>query len=155
MGKMLIEHGIPNKDVLIWPRDKTVPRPSNTGREILNIFELAIKKQCESVGIVTVGVHLPRTALYVSRHLRSARFSSLSVRFLESEEVLLTTTCSSPLSAMDVGDIHPPSGKLVARIAALRRSQAFQRTWKREELGIWRVLRGEYNDGKEGGNTTS
>ncbi len=124
---------IPSPNVLIWNRDRVLSGPSNTGVEVLNIFKLALEYGLQSVGIVTVGVHVPRTATYTAKH-RSVhdKYRVLSVNILESEEILLR------------------SNELLwgSRVEILRASQSFARNWAREADGIQKIIRDVYRNAK-------
>src|SRR3989338_1971225 len=37
---------LPNAEVAVWERKRELPGPSNTGRELLNILELAVSTDC-------------------------------------------------------------------------------------------------------------
>jgi uncharacterized SAM-binding protein YcdF (DUF218 family) len=92
-----------------------------------NIVHVCLMERCGNIGIVTVGVHLPRAAMFLHRYLMSRpELSHLRVHFFESEEVLGSD----------------PSYR--ERIARLRSSTAFERTWAREANGIQHLLRGTY-----------
>lgn len=115
----------------VWERHRQLPVPSNTRQELLNIFDLAIKANLESIAIVTVGVHVARTATYVTKHMSTyPQYRHLRVVPVESEEVLL------------VADRNKYEG----RVQALRNSQAFARNWEREAVGISKIVRDVYND---------
>ena len=116
-----------------WPQEQSLPGPSNTGRELLNIFEHARDEKFESVGLVTVGVHMPRTMTYIAKHLtRNPRYRSLHINVFESEKVLLEAAPE----------------RYAGRVATLRNSKSFARTWKREADGISKIIRGVYGDAK-------
>ena len=116
-------------EVVVWPRDRMADAPSNSRQEIINILELALEKRLFQVGIVTVTVHVPRTALFVSKvreenpHLRG-----VEVRLFGSETALVQ---ANPI-------IWAP------RVAAIYQSPAFPRTAAFEQRGIELVLKGEY-----------
>jgi DUF218 domain len=120
----------PNSSIVVWPSERSHPAPSNTRQELLNVFELAYERDFKNVMIVTVGVHVPRTATYIAKFLSGGGYSDLSVRVFESEEVLLTANPT---------DFGP-------RVDALRASKAFGRTWEREANGISKIVRDAYND---------
>lgn len=120
-------------DIMKWERGRTVPGPSNTGRELLNIFDLALERGFETIGIVTVGVHVPRTAAYVAKHFSvHERYRSLTPIVLESEEVCL----------------HSDEALWRPRVEALRASKSFARNWAREADGIQKIVRDVYGDAK-------
>ncbi len=119
-------------EVVGWQRDRTIPGPSNTGRELKNVLELAIERSLIDVTVVTVGVHMPRTATYVAKHLSvEERYRQLCVTILESEEILLRE-----------------SEKYRPRVEALRKSKAFARNWSREADGIQKIVCDAYGDAK-------
>jgi hypothetical protein len=117
--------------VVTWPRTRSAPGASNTRQELLNIFDLALKNDLKQIGIVTVGVHVPRTATYIAKHLSiHERYRQLAPTVLESEEILL---------AADRQQYGP-------RVEALRNSKAFARNWEREAIGISKIVRDVYGD---------
>ena len=122
-------------EIVVWPRERELPVPSNTGQEIRNAFDLALECRITTVGIVTVGVHVPRAMTYVAKHLsRHGVYEGLSVQVFESEEMLVTA-----------------DPKSWPRVEALRNSQAFTRNWggkNREADGISRIVRDVYGDAK-------
>jgi hypothetical protein len=125
-----------NPEIVVWPRARSLPIPSNTGQEIKNIFALALERNCLNVGIVTIGVHIPRTATYVAKQLsrEPGLRNRLSVQLFESEEVLVAA--------------NPANWP---RVEALRNSQAFARNWggkNREADGISKIVRDVYGDAK-------
>lgn len=126
-------------DIVVWPRTRSLPIPSNTGQELKNIFDLALDRELTSIVAVTVGVHVPRTATYVSKHISvHKKYEHLSVTVLESEEVLLRY----------LGE-HQRS-----RVETLRNSKSFARNWEREAVGISKIVRDVYGDAKPKVETT-
>jgi len=126
-------------DVRVWPRTRQLPVPSNTRQELLNIFDLALEhdsifmQNFPNVAIVTVGVHVPRTATYVAKHLSTnPKYQSLCPVVFESEEVLL---------AVD-------RNKFAPEVEAMRNSKSFARNWEREATGISKIVRDVYGDAK-------
>ena len=119
-------------EVVVWERTRTLPGPSNTGQELRNIFDLALERGLRKIAIVTVGVHVPRTATYVSKLLSvHERYRELHPMVLESEEVLLRSYEA----------LRPD-------FETLRASQSFARNWAREADGIQKIVRDVYGDNK-------
>lgn len=131
LGAMCKAQKIHFPRVEIWERGRSADGPSNTRREVQNIFELAIQRQCLDVVIITVLVHLPRAMLFAQEHSRDPRFKILTVKFMSSEEIL----CS--LNPKEYGP----------RILNLLSSSAFQRTAKMESRGVAAFLNGTYGVG--------
>ncbi len=120
-------------EIVVWPRERQLSMPSNTRQELLNLFDLAIERGLDSIAIVAVGVHAPRVATYVLKHMSVyPQYRSLRVVVLEAEEVLL---------AEDREQYTP-------RVEALRNSQSFARNWAREATGISKIVRDVYGDAK-------
>lgn len=120
-------------ETVIWHRTRSTNLASNTRQEILNIFDLAIERGLTRIGLVTVGVHVPRTATFMTQHISAnPKYQHLSPVIFESEEVLL---CHSPLWK--------------PRVDALRNSQAFTRNLANEFKGTLAALIGKYNAVKE------
>jgi hypothetical protein len=116
-----------------WTRERQLPVPSNTRQELLNIFDLALESSRKRIALVTVGVHVPRTATYITKHLSVyPKYRDLSPVLFESEEVLL---------AADRRYYGP-------RVEALRNSKSFARNWEREAVGISKIVRDVYGDAK-------
>ena len=123
---------LPQQVIVIWPRTRIMSGPSNTGQELKNIFELAVERQLERIAVVTISVHVPRTATYVAKHLSvHEEWRHLRVTVFESEEVLLRAN----------EDRRP-------QIEALRNSKSFARSWEREAAGISKIVRDVYGDAK-------
>ena len=119
-------------EIVVWPRERELPVPSNTGQEIRNIFDLALEHRITTVGIVTIGVHIPRAMIYVAKYLsRHGVYKGLSVQVFESEEVLVTA-----------------DPRNWPRVEALRNSQAFARNWAREADGVRKIIRDVFKDAK-------
>ena len=116
----------------IWTREMSLPGPSNTNRELQNIFEFTVANHYTKVGIITVDVHMPRTMVMAQRHLAKPEFRSLNAQFFVSEQVLVETNPA----------LYGP------RREALRRSKSFARNWEREQLGILRTITNAYGDEK-------
>jgi hypothetical protein len=135
MSIMLIQ-AIANRDrpyVVVWKRERQLPVPSNTRQELLNIFDFALEHSLKRIAIVTIGVHAPRAATYVMKHLSVyPQYRTLTPIVLESEEILL---------AEDRERYAP-------RVEAMRYSKSFTRNWKNEEIGISRIIRDVYGDAK-------
>lgn len=120
-------------EIVIWPRERQLPVPANTRQELLNIFDLALDRGLSRIAIVTVGVHVPRTATYIAKHLSVyPQYRELNPVLLESEEVLLDTDRE----------------KYAARVETMRASKAFARNWAREADGIQKIVRDVYGDAK-------
>lgn len=121
-------------EVEVWSRTRTVPGvPSNTRLELLNIFDLALERGFRRIAVVTVGVHIPRTTTYISKHQSVySKYRELSIVPFESEEVLRVTN-------------HAKYGP---RVESLRNSQSFARNWDREAIGISKIVRDVYGDAK-------
>ena len=116
-------------EMVIWQRTRSTDGASNTRQEILNIFDLAIELELTRIGFVTVGVHVPRTATFIAKHISiHPKYQHLSPVLFESEEVLL-------------GSFE----KWKPRVDILRNSQAFRRNLANEFKGISAVLTGKYN----------
>jgi hypothetical protein len=122
--------------LVTWERHRQLPVPSNTRQELLNIFDLAIERGLGSIAVVTIGVHVARTATYVAKHMSVyPQYRSLRVVVLESEEVLLAENRE----------------KYTARVEAMRTSKSFARNWggtNREADGISKIIRDVYGDAK-------
>ncbi|TSC82459.1 MAG: hypothetical protein G01um101420_292 [Parcubacteria group bacterium Gr01-1014_20] len=118
-----------------WGSDNDLPGPSNTKTEVGYILDLALNQSNRRVGIVTVGVHLPRVILFAKEHLESERFKdqNLEINFFSSEQVLME---SSPA-------VFAP------RVTALHSSRAYRRNAEREARGIEAILSGTYGQGYE------
>ena len=110
----------------------SMPGPSNTNRELQNIFELAVKKEVDTVAIITIDLHMPRTLVIAQRHLAKREFQRLDARFFVSEQAL---------AEADPKTYGP-------RREALRRSKAMARNWAREQLGVFRIITNAYGDEK-------
>lgn len=119
--------------VVVWERRHQLPVPANTRQELLNIFDLAVRSGLKTIAIVTVGVHVPRTAAYVAKHLSVIpSFRGLAPIVLESEEILLAADYK----------------KYAERVDEMRGSESFQRNWKNEAIGIQKLVRDVYGDTK-------
>lgn len=115
-------------EIVVWNRERLTEGPSNTNREIQNIFELAEERGFTEVGIVTVAVQYARALLMAQRHLMNLRFTHLTLQCYISEDVLLR---------------HNPE-RFGPRIRAIHSSQAFMRTMFFEQRGINCLLAGNY-----------
>jgi hypothetical protein len=122
----------PDALIKVWTKQMSVPGPSNTNRELQNIFELAIKEKVSTVAIVTVDIHMPRVLVLAQRHLAKHEFQCLDVRFFVSEQVLVE---AGP-------EIYNQ------RCEALRCSKATARNWTREQSGIFKTITNAYGDEK-------
>jgi hypothetical protein len=120
-------------NIIVWNRDRQLPVPANTRQELLNIFDLAVEYKVPKIALVTVGVHVPRTAAYVAKHLSVyPQYRELSPVVLESEEVLLGLSRNHYAPCVEV----------------MRNSKAFARNWAREADGISKIIRDVYGDTK-------
>lgn len=121
-------------EVVVWERTRQLSVPSSTRQELLNIFDLALERGLTRIALVTIGVHVPRTATYVVKHLSvHKKYRALSPIVLESEEVLLAAD-------------HEKYGP---RVRMIRNSRAFARSWggkDREADGISKIVRDVYDD---------
>jgi hypothetical protein len=127
-----LEHflGENETEVIVWPREKKQLKPSNTGSEIENIFNLALARSVSHVQIVTMGVHVPRTATYVAKYQSTySDFAPLNVAVAESEVTLLRA--------------RPNDRDIIARV---RSSKAFALSWASEADGIQKIIRDAYKD---------
>lgn len=125
-------------EIVVWERNRQLPVQSNTRQELLNIFELALEREVSRIALVTIGVHVPRTATYIAKHLSVyEQYRELSPVLFESEEVLLGTPASQTLQA-----------SRTLRVETLRKSEAFARNWGREAIGISKIVRDVYGDAK-------
>jgi len=122
----------PNALIRVWTKEMSMPGPSNTNRELQNIFELAVKEKIDAVAIVTIDLHMPRTLVMAQRHLAKHKFRRLDARFFVSEQVL--------------AEADPKT--YGQRRETLRRSKAMARNWAREQLGIFKVITDAYGDEK-------
>jgi hypothetical protein len=123
----------PLPEIVVWSASRPGPAGSspNTRQELLNIFDLALERGLAKIAIVTVGVHAPRVATYVAKHLSMhAPYRELSPVVFESEEILLA--------------VDPE--KHGERVRRIRESKSFTRTWQREQEGISKIVRNTYND---------
>lgn len=123
----------PNPEFLVWPRTRTAPGNANTRQELLNIFDLALERGLPRIALVTVGVHVPRTATYIAKHLSVyEQYRALSPVLFESEEILL----------------HADRERHNAEVEVMRKSESFARNWQREADGIQKIIRDVYGDAK-------
>lgn len=134
MSEVLYRSRMTTKSKLaVWQREHSTELASNTRQEILNIFDLAIERELTRIGFVTVGVHVPRTATFIAKHISTfPKYQHLSPVLFESEEVLLGS-----------------SDRWKPRVDALRNSQAFSRNLANEFKGTLAALTGKYNAVKE------
>lgn len=137
MSEMLAEmlsykHGH-SPEIAEWSHTREMAGPANTRQELINIFDLALNERMDNVAIVTIGVHVPRTATFISMHMGNFRqYRDLRVVLFESEEVLLRVDRE----------------KYASRVDAMRNSASFQRNLKNEMIGIDKVVRDIYGDNK-------
>ena len=110
-------------NIKVWNRELEFIGPSNTAQEFINILDLAAELGCREVVIVTVGVHVPRAAVFLGHAIAQGgtKYSELSPPvLLRSEEVLL---------AADPEKWGP-------RVKQLWASKSFARNWERETIGM-------------------
>lgn len=131
---ILVGADLPRKpELVIWDPARSKGFASNTRQEILNIFDLAIELGLTRIGFVTVGVHVPRTATFITKHISTfPEYQHLSPVLFESEEALLGS-----------------SKQWKPRVDVLRKSQAFSRNLANEFKGTLAALTGKYNAVKE------
>lgn len=123
-----LSHMLGTAPIHVWPREKKVPGPANTGTEIRNVLDLAIDREIYRIMIVTVGVHVPRTGTFVAKLLsQNARYRDLAPVVLESEEILVGA-----------------NEHYVGRVKTLRDSKSFARNWAREANGCQHIIRQTY-----------
>ncbi|OGH93459.1 MAG: hypothetical protein A2534_05210 [Candidatus Magasanikbacteria bacterium RIFOXYD2_FULL_39_9] len=134
LQKDLVDADLARKpELVIWDPARSKGAHSNTRQEILNVFDLAIELGLERIGFVTVGVHVPRTATFIAKHISTfSKYQHLSPVMFESEEVLLGS-----------------SDQWKSRVDTLRNSQAFSRNLTNEFRGTLAALTGKYNAVKE------
>ena len=124
MSRWLKERSLSYGPVVeVWERNRELSGPSNTAQEFINILDLAVGRDCGKVIIVTVGVHVPRAAVFLNQAIarKIENYGELSPPvLLRSEEVLL---------AADPEQWGP-------RVKALRESNSFAENWERETLGM-------------------
>ena len=113
----------PSFDIRIWNRNRERSTSSNTAQEFISILDLAVELRCTRIVIVTVGVHVPRAAVFLGRAIAQGgtKYGELSPPvLLRSEEVLL---------AADPDKWGP-------RVKQLREAKSFARNWEREAIGM-------------------
>lgn len=123
MSRWLNERFSFPSEVRIWSRNRELSTSSNTAQEFINILDLAVDLKCLKVVITTVGVHIPRAAVFLAHAIAQggAKYNELSPPvLLRSEEVLL---------AADPKKWGP-------RVKQLRESKSFARNWEREASGM-------------------
>ncbi|MBI4994667.1 hypothetical protein HZC21_03420 [Candidatus Peregrinibacteria bacterium] len=111
------------------PDEKLPGLPSNTLRELQNILNLAIEREMEDIGIVTIGVHMKRVRVFIDTLFKEKKYSEypLVVKFFKSEEILLEQ-----------------SSRYARHVRNMISSQAFDRNMKREDRGVQAFLNGTY-----------
>jgi len=120
-------------ETVVWPASRSLPGKSNTGQEIKNIFDLAIERNVETIGFVTVGVHTSRTWTYIGKcQSREEKYADLSVKLFDGEEILLKADYN----------------KYASRIESLRKSESMKRNWPREATGMFKIIIDAYGDAK-------
>ncbi len=118
-------------NVVVWPRDHIAQDErgkSGSGREIQNVFELAVERGWKTVGLVTIAVHYARALLMAQRHLMNPRFAHLTLQCYVSEELLL---------AHDLAFFGP-------LVREMHGSKAFMRSFFLEQRGINCLIAGNY-----------
>lgn len=127
-------HGWREPRIVIWPRDRDVPGPSNTRAELENILELARENRGSEIAIVSVAVHLPRAMVFAEKHQEKPAFRDQSLDFFSSEEILL----------------EADAAKYAPRVLNIYASEAMRRTAEREAQGVQDFLAGKYGVELEG-----
>ena len=132
MTRWLTRRSLPYAPVIaVWERNRELSWPSNTAQEFTNILDLAVERDCREVVIVTVGVHVPRAAVFLNQAIArgDGKYDKLSPPvLLRSEEVLL---------AADPEKWGP-------LVKTLWESRSFARNWEREALGMHDWIRNQY-----------
>lgn len=104
---------------------------SGTNREIHNILTLANQRNIKNVALVTVAVHLPRTALMAKQHLeREPAFKNILLNCYASELVLLNDPEANAMYE--------------ARVRRIFASKSYVRNLERELRGMNDLLEGKY-----------
>jgi hypothetical protein len=121
-------------ELLVWDKHR-YPKPlvpSNTRQEMLNVLDLALEKKCSRVAFIAIGVHVPRAATYLAKHLSVyEKYRVLNPVVLETEEILLANRV-----------------KYSSLVEKIRSSKSFARNWVREADGIQKIIRDVYGDAK-------
>ena len=114
-----------------WERNRELLGPSNTAQEFINILDLAVERNCEKVIIVTVGVHVPRAAVFLNEAIAmgGVKYNKLSPPVLLRSEAYL---------------LEANSYKWGPRVEALWKSKSFARNWERETRGMGDWIRNQY-----------
>lgn len=113
----------------VYDEEKMGAEESSTNRELYNIFTLAAERNIEHVAIVTVAVHLPRTALMAERHLlQEPKFKNIVLQCYASELVL---------------EKYAP-GQYSDRVKRMFSSKSYIRNLEREIRGINDLFAGKY-----------
>ncbi len=107
-----------------WPEVKA----SGTLQELHNIFTAAKEWETPNIAVVTVAVHVPRTALMIKHHKADNTFASLRIELVASEYVLL----------------RADPEKYGGRVNHIFGSQSYIRNFEREINGINALLSGSY-----------
>lgn len=117
------------KDVELRAGLQLVPGiPSNTLREIQNVFDLALQWSLRDVTVLTVSVHLPRTIMFGGFLVKGHdAYRKLRVSYVATEDVLLRR-----------------SARYRAHIDALRTSVPFWRNFELERRGMQAFSEGNY-----------
>ena len=136
MGEQLRPYLPSGCELVTWERNRYPSPwvPSNTRQEMLNVLDLALERGLSRIAFIAIGVHMPRAATYLSKHMTvyRDRYGDLSMVMLETEELLLSFDRE----------------KYSARVEAIRNSRAFARNWAREADGISKIVRDVYGDAK-------
>lgn len=136
MGEQLRPYLPSGCELVTWERNRYPSPlvPSNTRQEMLNVLDLALERGLSRIAFIAIGVHMPRAATYLSKHMTvyRDRYRNLSTVMLETEELLLSFDRE----------------KYSARVEAIRNSRAFARNWVREADGISKIVRDVYGDAK-------
>ena len=139
MGEQLAPYIPSGCELVTWERNRyPVPLvPSNTRQEMLNVLDLALEQKLMRIAFLAIGVHVPRAATYLAKHMSVYRtkYGGLNPVILETEEILLGFN----------RDLYTP------RVEAIRTSKAFARNWSgenRESAGISKIVRDVYGDTK-------
>ena len=123
MSRWLDEQFSFPSEIRIWSRNRELSTPSNTAQEFINILDLAVDLKCTGVVITTIGVHVPRAAVFLGHAIAQGgtKYGELSPPvLLRSEEVLLAADPE----------------KWGSRVKQLRESKSFARNWEREAIGM-------------------
>ena len=132
MSRWLKERSLSYGPVVeVWERNRELSGPSNTAQEFINILDLAVGRDCGKVIIVTVGVHVPRAAVFLNEAIAmgGVKYNKLSPPVLLRSEAYL---------------LEANSYKWGPRVEALWKSKSFARNWERETRGMGDWIRNQY-----------